>query len=66
MIVAPFLGPLEIYSVLVALGFTLHPILLELMSFSARVGPYFKPFLESILDAHNDEEKSFDSTLRTP
>ena len=44
----PLPGPSETYGAPATLGFTLHPILPELMSVSTQVGPYFKPFLESI------------------
>ena len=45
---SPLPGLSEIYSAPTTLGFTLHPILPELMSVSAQVGPYFRPFLEPI------------------
>ena len=32
---------------------------------SARAGPYFRLFVESIWDVHSNEEESFDSTLWT-
>ena len=48
MIAAPFPGPSETYGAPATLGFTLHPILPELMSVSTRVGSYFRLFLESI------------------
>ena len=44
----PLPGPSETYGAPTTLGFTLHPILPKLMSVSAQVGPYFRPFLESI------------------
>ena len=66
MIAAPLPGPSETYGAPTTLGFTLHPIVPELMSVSAQTGPYFRPFLESIWDVHSDEEESFDSALRTP
>ena len=44
----PLPAPSETYGASTTLGFTLHPILPELMSVSARVGPYFRPFLKSI------------------
>ena len=43
----PLPGPSETYDVPATLGFTLHPILPELMRVSARVGHYTRPFLES-------------------
>ena len=45
---SPLPGPSETYGAPATLGFTLHPILPELMSVSAQVGPYFRPFLEPI------------------
>ena len=42
-----FPGPSETYGAPATLGFTLHPILPELMRVSARVGHYTRPFLES-------------------
>ena len=44
----PLPAPSEPYGAFTTLGFTLHPILQELISVSARVGPYFRPFLKSI------------------
>ena len=41
-------GPSETYGAPATLGFTLHPIVPKLNSVSAQVGPYFRPFLESI------------------
>ena len=44
----PLPGPLETGGAPATLGFTLHPLLPELMSVSTQVGPYFRPLLESI------------------